>query len=282
MLSKFVAAMMSYAMGFLAGAEAPPEQQPPTAEADQAETRPADPQTQQTTDPEAMKILENLEAAGAEHQALRAELKYEVIDRLTGDSEEREGKVFFRGQSDEEPEKFRISFRTLRQAGGPRIAERVDYAFDGKWLTVARHRTKQMTRYQVVPDGEQARPMELGRGPFPIPFGQRAEDVVRHFHVSTRDRKEDEPEGTDYLKLVTRDEYAEQIAFTQLEMWVCEQRHLPVKLISRDKNERITTAGFEEIETDVELDDDIFHLPRPAGWQYSEERLEQSGGPQMP
>ncbi|MGC9455461.1 MAG: LolA family protein [Phycisphaerae bacterium] len=271
-------------------ATAPADEAVPPAEAStQPASRPTtQPATRPTTspagdvDPEAMEILRKLEAAGKEHEAIRAELTYEVVDRLTGDSEVREGEVFFRARTEESPEKFRISFRTLQQAGGPRILERVDYAFDGHWLTVARHRTKQMTRYQVVPEGETAQPLKLGKGPFPVPFGQQADDVVEHFHVSTRELREDEPEDTDYIELVTREKYAEQIAFEWLRMWVSHENHLPVKLVSRDKSERMTTVTFENTRTDAELGDDIFRLPRPLGWQYRIERLENAEEPQIP
>ncbi|MFP3937366.1 MAG: hypothetical protein ACLFVW_03415 [Phycisphaerae bacterium] len=275
--------------GTVGGASDAPTGEPATQPTAEPDTRPAtQPATQPTTaeatdvEPDAMEILLNLEAAGKEHEAIRADITYKVVDRLTGDSELREGEVFFLARTEDKGEKFRISFRTLQQAGGPRIAERVDYAFGGHWLTVARHRTKQMTRYQVVGEGEKAQPLKLGKGPFPVPFGQRAEDVVEHFRVSTRELREDEPEDTDYVELLTREKYAEQIAFEWLRMWVSRDTHLPVKLVSRDKSDRQVTVTFEDIRTEVELDDDTFRLPRPLGWQFRVERLEDSQGPQVP
>jgi hypothetical protein len=302
---KLTVALLALAFGCVATAQTPTTcPAPPTDTAEPPTTMPAG-QTSQTSqptttsrpitttspttatapavDPEAMRILRELEAAGEEHEALRAEVTYEVIDRLTGDSETREGRVFFRrGDEKDRPTKFRISFRTLRQAGGPKILAQVDYAFDGHWLTVAKHRIKQMTRYQVVTEGKQAQPLKLGKGPFPVPFGQKADDVVEYFHVTTRPPREGEPENADYLKLVTRDSHSDEVSFTQLEMWVNRKTHLPVKLVSRDKSERTTAVTFEKIETGVELSEETFHLPRRLGWQYRVERLERSPGPEAP
>ena len=68
---------------------------------------------------------------------------------------------------------LRIAFETLRQGAGRKIRAKVDYAFDGQWFTVAKHRIRQMTRYQVAVKGEHVEPMRLGKGPFPLPFGAR-------------------------------------------------------------------------------------------------------------
>jgi outer membrane lipoprotein-sorting protein len=304
MHAKWTIALLALAFGCAASAEmpatqpappteapAPPTTMPTTRPAPGAPTTAASPPTTTTSpttatapavDPEAMRILRELEQAGEKHEGLRARVTYEVIDRLTGDSETREGRVFFLRGSDRRPTKFRISFRTLQQAGGPKILARVDYAFDGHWLTVAKHRIKQMTRYQVVTEGERAQPLKLGKGPFPVPFGQKADDVLEYFHVSTRPLREGEPENTDYLKLVTRESRSEEVNFNRLEMWVDRKTHLPVKLVSRDKSERMTAVTFENIETGVELSEETFRLPRRLGWQYRVERLEQRTEPQAP
>ena len=39
---------------------------------------------------------------------------------------------------------------------------------------------------QVAEAGQKVNPFEIGRGPFPLPFGQKTADVLKNFDVSTR------------------------------------------------------------------------------------------------
>lgn len=239
----------------------------------------AKPQTQPATttapaaDAESKKILDRLEQAGQKYQTVQADVKYHVLMRELGDSETRTGQVKFKLADKNHPARFYIRFDTLRQGAGRKLADKVEYAFDGQWLTEAKHRVKQMTRYQVAAKGERADPLKLGRGPFPIPFGQRAEDVIKHFKVTTRETKKTDPKNTDYLKLIRRKAYSDKINFTHMEMWIDRKTNLPVKVVSRDKNKDVTTVTFTNVKTNRKFDDKTFHLPRKLGWEYRVKRL---------
>ena len=67
-----------------------------------------------------------------------------------------------------------------------------------------RHNVRQMVRYEVAAEGEEAKSLTLGEGPLPLPFGQKAKDVLERFEVSTRATTTAEPKGTDYLKMVVK------------------------------------------------------------------------------
>jgi len=230
--------------------------------------------TATAVDPAAKKLLDQLEAAGEKHATLRAEIDYHVEMPTTGDSERRTGWVAYQKQTDKTPAKFRIHFDTLRMGEGRKIRAKVDYAFDGAWLTVAKHRIKNMTRYQVVAEGRKIQPLRLGKGPFPVPFGQKAEDVLKYFEVSTRPANKDDPADTNYLELQTRRRFRKEISFRTLRMWIARKTHLPVKAVSVDGKKNVTTVIFENTRTGVKFDDKMFHLPRKAGWQYSVEPLD--------
>jgi len=243
-------------------------------------TRPATaPATMPTTtsapahDPAVVRLLDDLEKAGEKHATLRADIDYHVEMRQIGDSETRSGYVVCQIQTPESPAKFRVHFDTLRQGGGPEFADKVDYAFDGMWLTAKKHRIKQMTRYQVAAPGERIEPFKLGKGPFPLPFGQSSQEVLRCFDVTTRPAGKGEPPETDYLELITRRRFRKQMDLRRLEMWVDRRKHLPVKIISADRNKNVTTVVFRNIRTGMKLSEKMFHMPRPIGWQYHVEPL---------
>ena len=170
---------------------------------------------------------------------------------------------------------FRMHFDTLQHGEGRKIADVVDYAFDGRWLTVMKHRVKQITRFEVVRAGEKAQPLKLGQGPFPVPFGQEAAEVIKIFHATTRPVRDGEPKGTDYLKLAPHRPHRKKLSITRLEMWVDRKRHLPARIAFRDHARNETTVTFSNIQTPTQpFDKSMFTLGRKAGWSYTEKPLE--------
>ncbi|MHC4983900.1 MAG: LolA family protein [Planctomycetota bacterium] len=220
------------------------------------------------------KILKALEEAGEKYTTIKAELKYEVVNQMLGDTESRTGWVAYSKAHEDKPAMLRIAFATLSLDDGPEFEEKVDYAFDGERLSVARHKIKQINRYRLGED-QRRRPLKLGEGPFPMPFGQKAEDMLEQFSITTRPGLDDEPEDSDYLKLVPKAEDTEEMRITRIEMWVDRANSLPVKIISASEDRSITTVTLSEVQIDVELEDSVFTLKRRLGWQESVEDLEE-------
>jgi len=227
------------------------------------------PATQPADDPQALPLLEKLEAAREAYPAMQASIVYTVKDYRLGDSERRTGTMKLQWGREKTSDRFYIGFDTLRQGEGRPIAAKLEYAFDGKWLTEAKHRIKQMTRYQVVAEGRKAEPLRVGRGPFPMPVGQKAADVLKYFRAFTREPREEDPPGTAYLRLMRRPEHADRISAVRVEIWLDTKTGLPVRLVSRDAKRNVTTVEFSEHNTKAEFDEKTFHLPRPIGWKYS-------------
>jgi outer membrane lipoprotein-sorting protein len=218
-------------------------------------------------------ILKQLEAAAGKFPALVADMQYHAKLTQLGDVEERQGKVYWLAGTKAEPPKFRIHFDTLKQGDDPKartIKNVEDFVFDGEWFTVRKERTKQMTREQVAAPGEKVTALELGKGPFLVPFGQKADDVARIYVVTTRPLKEGEPANTDYLKLVARP--GQKVDIVWAELWVDKTTGLPVKIVAQDKSENVTTVIFKNIQTPGTLPKDTFNLPVPAradGWEFN-------------
>jgi hypothetical protein len=216
---------------------------------------------------EAMKILHELEAAGDKYRTIRANLDYEVVNLVLGDSEKRTGWVTYsKGDDDKTPTRFRVAFKKLRLGDGNERDEPVDYAFDGQWLTEAKHNIKNITLYQLAAAGQKVEPLRIGKGPFPLPFGQKAADMVKYFIPSTRPPVQSDPNGTIYLRLLTRPQYDAELPTTRMEMWIDAKTYLPVRLKSRDKNKAVTTVTFKDITTNKAVDEGAFRIPHPIGY----------------
>lgn len=251
-------------------------------------TQPADANAAQPKlDPAVAKILEGMESAGT-YRTIRANIVYQVYDRLEGTREIRKGTVVHAKGDPNDPnatDRFAVHFNTLQRNKGPAIRERIRYAFDGQWFTIAKERVKQIHRIQVARKGQRVEPMRLGRGPFPLPFGQKTEDMVRFFELDTREPTHSDPNGTAYIELVTKPRYRQHVNFLKLEMWIDRDTHRPVKIVShqgdptkkqhwarrktlrrRDIVKR-TTVTFDDVEINAELDEDLFRPEKKRGWK---------------
>ncbi len=239
------------------------------AQAQPATTRPA-------TSPEAMAALESLERAGVQYKTVKSDITYTVRNTVFGDVDIRTGWVGYAGEDDKQNPRFRIHFETLSHGKDqPKARARLDYAFDGMWFIMVNHKARQYQGQQVAAQGQRVNPLKIGRGPFPIPFGQKTDDVLEHFTVTTRTTGKDEPAGTTYLDLRTIRRFRKDFNLVRLQMWIDPAMNLPVRIISHDAGTSVTTVDFENIEPNAELKKKIFTLPKKLGYSVEMKKLEQ-------
>lgn len=223
--------------------------------------------------PAARAILNRLEKAGEKYTTLRTDVEYRLEDRMTGDEEFRTGWAAYQKKTDKQPGKFRVSFERLALGIGRPRKSKQDYIFDGQWLTIAKHRIKSITKLQIAAEGEAVDALKLGKGPFPIPFGQRAVDVIRYLEPTTRKPDKKDPKNTSYLRFVPRRGQEKDVNFVRLEMWVDNKTNLPVKIRTKDAGKKNTTVTFKNIKTQTTIDPKLFTMKKPPGWDLTVERL---------
>jgi hypothetical protein len=230
--------------------------------------------SQPNVDPAAKKILDALEAAGLRHKTIFcSDLTYVVLNPSLGDTETRTGYVKYQKDNPKDFTRFRIHFDTLQQSDGPRVTELKDYAFgpdkDGtQWMSIADFANKKLQQLQVARAGETVDPLKIGEGPFPIPFGQKTQDVLKCCDVTTRPPKAGDPPNTDYIRLIPKPDFRRKLNFATMDMWVDRNMALPVKIVSTADNKTATTVTFakDQIQLNQKMDPADFKLIRPAGW----------------
>jgi len=223
--------------------------------------------------PELRRRVEAAEKAVRGCRTLRADLRYTVRDPMLGTTETRTGWLAFTNETDKAPQRYRVHFETLQMEDGPPRRSRVDYAWDGHWLTIKKHKIKQITHYQVVPEGEKVDLLEMGRGPFPLPFGIRTAALAERFRIAICPECPDAPKHARAVRFRVRPAYREDLSLREMTLWTDEKTHLPAKAAVIDRNKKRITVRFSEVCVDGKLPEDVFELPRPAGWQESWERL---------
>jgi hypothetical protein len=170
---------------------------------------------------------------------------------------------------------FRVHFETMRLGRGKTTTSPVDYAYDGKNLIVARAKNKVINRFQMPPGGKGANMLQLGKGPMPLPFGQKTADMVKYFVCTNRPTRATDPKDTVYLSLVPRKEHAKALSTMYIHMWISTKTWLPVKIVTRDKSKNIITSTFSKTVINGEIKQSLFTIPKPIGWKLIVQPLKQ-------
>lgn len=223
-------------------------------------------------DPKAMALLVRQEQAQGKYATLQATVEYIIENPILATTETRTGTFYYQRETDTTPPKFRIFFDHAN-FGGPMLSEKLEYAFDGQWLTIMKYKIKNMTRKQIAAPGETVEPLKIGKGPFPLPFNQKAADVARIFNVKTRDPRPSDPKNTDYIELTPKAGTEKDYDFTKLQIWTDSKTQLPVRIISNDRNKDIKKINLTNVQAGLTFDQKMFKPEKPAGdWQMTIER----------
>jgi hypothetical protein len=197
-----------------------------------------------------------------------------VLLPALGDSEQRSGWVAYQRGGEKGSEKIRVHFETLKLGAGPNTRQREDYAFDGQWAVEAKHSVKQLTRWQVAAEGERVQALRIGKGAFPpLPFGQKAQEVLEYYDVALQPAAQGDPEGCDHLELTAHRDRRKELDFLHLDLWVSRTGGLPVKVVGTDKDKNIKTVILTNTKTDTKLPADIFDLQPGFGWTVNTQPL---------
>lgn len=164
------------------------------------------------------------------------------------------------------------------------------HLFDGCWYVEVQSQTKTVQRREVRRPEDAGDPYKVGEGVFPLPFGQKKDDIVREFEVALLPPAADDPKDTEHLRLTPRAGTRTGQNYKELDFWV--QRGgatdgLPVKvrvakLDGTGKLNSHITITFGDAELNKGLRDGLFEIKTPTGYTELVERLEPIPVPPTP
>lgn len=218
-------------------------------------------------------VLDRVESRGRAVNDLKCRVVYTIEDRVTADVTRREGEILFK-RATPNPWFF-ISFDKTIQDG---IASpsRYWYLFDGRWFHEANQKTKSIIKRDIAPPGTEIDLFSIDNAPFPIPFGQRKDQIMKHFEVSPGDGA-GAPQDTDHLVCVPRESSKLAAEYGRMEFFVSRKADLPVRtvIVSRD-GANVTRADFPDLSADSinrGLNELSFRLPlETSGYAVSVEK----------
>lgn len=132
-------------------------------------------------------MLTALESGDEGLRALSAPVRYIKTFGLAGDTHTREGRLYFTAepaQGEAAPVRtFAVWFDSLRI--GDRLHRQTEaHIFDGRWYVERHEKDKRIVKREVVAPGDRTDPLRLGEGPFPIPLGQRKNEILARFDAT--------------------------------------------------------------------------------------------------
>jgi len=234
--------------------------------------------TRIAVDPAVDRILERLEKRGDGVDTLSAEIHAVFTDVVADDEQTKIGKLWFR--RDKPNPKFKVAYDQSIY-DGIEVNEPHSYLFDGRWLTERHDKTKTFIRREIVAEGEKIEPFRIGKGPFPLPFGQKKAEILEHFAVSLLPRAPKDPPGTEHLKLIPHKHSPMAEKYVELHFYLDPKIDLPVKVVSHQQRpgsnevDEIMAVTFKDIRINLDVPDSVMTIGKPTekDWHVSEELL---------
>jgi len=228
--------------------------------ATQPTTQVSAPASAPAIDPAVDKILDRLERRGARIDAIEAAIEFTKIDPILEDKQVHRGILRFK-QAEPNP-RFFIRFDELKLENLAPKKEKQWHVFDGQWYIEAREKTKTITKRQIVRPGETLEVFKLGQGPFPLPFGQKKADILKHFDVKLLPSKPKDPEHSDHLECTPRPGTELAKKYETVHFYIDRALDLPVRVQTVEKEEgNEIIASFTKIKVNPGLVESQLNLP---------------------
>jgi len=157
------------------------------------------------------------------------------------------------------------------------------YIFDGRDLLEIRPRLKSYVLRHIVGPGTQKDPLRIGEGPFPIPVGQRKDDLLARFAVSVVPSLEAAPESSQLrrilfrcvqLKLIPKEGTDQAKAFSEIRLWYQSPDMMPVFAVTQNTDGTTNEVFLLDVVKNQPIPDSAFNTKPPRkeeGWTGEEQ-----------
>jgi hypothetical protein len=188
-------------------------------------------------------VLGQLEQTGQNLKDFTAKIKLTETDNSLGTDNVRVGTVQFQKKPDGTARihvLFNMRIDPATNRGFPK--DKVEYLLDGPWLIDRNYQTQNEVKRQVLKPGQKMDLFKLGEGPFPLPIGQKPQDVHQLFDVKMIGPAKDDPANTVHLQLIPKPGSDLARKFHSLDVWVDAKTHMPARVDTVDPKEQTTRS----------------------------------------
>ena len=223
------------------------------------------------------KILDRLELKGQAIKGLRCNLVYKYVTvEPVEDEQVKEGELLFARA--EPNSRFLVIFKKIRGGGVERETGEY-YGFDGHWLVERNDKAKSITKTEIARPGERTDPFKIGKGPFPLPFGQKRDDILQNFRVDLADSTLGDPRNSDHLHCVPIPGTELGQKYTRVEIFVDRTLELPVRIVTENvKDGNRIEVDFKDIDASAAPAGSRFVISEPRDYSVETNPLSDDGG----
>jgi outer membrane lipoprotein-sorting protein len=216
--------------------------------------------------------LDALYDVGKDLKSFTADVKLTENELVAQDVTTRTGKVWYQRKPGGDT-RLRVAFDKRTQDEVTQ-EQRIDYLLDKGWLIDRNYSRKLEVNHQVLRPGERINLLKLGEGPFPLPIGQKREDVLKQFDVAKVELATNELPDAVHIQLTPKPGTQFDRKFSSIDVWVDYKGNMPRRIETLDKN-KMTLRGtdLQNVKLNTELSDADFKLPEIAAqdWQRRDE-----------
>jgi outer membrane lipoprotein-sorting protein len=213
-------------------------------------------------EPELERVLDRLEIRGNNIRTLEAELDYLKFDPIMDDRQKNSGVLRYRTETPNPHFFIRFDKRTHNNVVR---REKEWHVFDGRWYWEVREKTRQIVKREIVPPGEKTDVFSVGKGQFPLPFGQKKAEILKYFDVKLVKEGKGAPPGFkgDHLQLTPRPETNLARDYTTIDFYVDEKLGLPIRVRTTERKQgNELEITFANVEINPKFNDDAMKLPK--------------------
>jgi len=218
-------------------------------------------------------ILTQLQHRSDGLKDIRCEVRFVEDDRVNLTQRTKFGEILFL-MTKPNPH-FLIHFQKTESDGV--LGKQEWYLFDGRWLYQAVERTAQVTKQEVARPDKEFDLFDLEKAPFPLPFGQKRETILRNFDVTLAAPAPGDPANTDHLICIPKAESRLRRRYERLDLFVHRDIHLPSRIvITKNGGLEINTADFPGLsEKNINAGVKAKDFDMPADWRKYKQVVEQ-------
>ena len=189
-------------------------------------------------------ILTGLEKRSAGLEDITCKVIYVEEDRINLSNVEKRGWLKFLMTEPNPHWHVHFAKTIVDETTGPREW----YLFDGRWLYEAKERTEQVIKREFVRPGEKVDFFDLETAPFPLPFGQKKEQILEHFDVTLRKPSKGDPPDTDHLVCIPKPGSRMEDKYDKLELFIQRDVNLPSRVVvTKNKGLEVVRANFPDL-----------------------------------
>jgi len=220
----------------------------------------------------AVALLDRLETAAEGLRDFRADVTFYKWDDVFQRDEIRSGEIVYQQRPDNQSKRFAILVKRLI-IGRRQDTQNKRYVFDGSWFVEIDYDNRVFIKRQIVPPGERFDPLALGEGPFPLPLGQRRDEVLARFEVSLLDGSSDKrldaflaDKSVLGLLLVPRPSTAQAREIVQVEIFYDSVTLLPIGIHLTETNGDRKTVRLRHLRRNEGIDEATLSIEQPDGF----------------